>query len=238
MSDYIKLHRSMLEWEWYGKINTKVLFIHMLLKANWKDGKFEGEDIPRGSFISSIHSLAKETNLSVMNVRTALKHLKLTGEITSKTQAKYTVFTVINYDSYQSNNKQINKQVTNSQQAGNKQVTTIEEKKEGKKERNNNIYTHAYEEFWKAYPRKKDKCNAFKKFNARLVEGFSEVELIGAAKEYARECEENQVADKYIKHPSTFLSDAKPFLDYLEKPKIKAELDQQEEDEELVGDDW
>ena len=85
---------------------------------------------------------------------------------------------------------------------------------------------------------KEDKGNAFKKFNARLVDGFSEVELIKAAKEYARECEENQTSEKYIKHPTTFLSDKFPFLDYLEKQKPKAEPEPQEEDEELVGDDW
>ena len=238
MSDYIKLYRSLLKWEWYSNTNTTRVFLHMLLKANWKDGKFEGEVIPRGSFVSSFEKLAKETNLSVMQIRTAVKHLKLTKEITSKSYSKYTVFTVLNYDLFQTDNKQDNKQVTSEQQTDNKQITTIEERKEIKKERNKNIYTCAFEEFWTAYPRKKDKGNAFKKFNARLVEGFSEVELIGAAKEYAKECEENRVADKYIKHPSTFLSNTKPFLDYLEKPKPNAETEPQEEDEELVGDDW
>ena len=54
MSDYIKLYRSLIDWEWYKNINTKVLFIHMLLKANWKDGRFEGKIIPRGSFVSIV----------------------------------------------------------------------------------------------------------------------------------------------------------------------------------------
>lgn len=34
--DYVKISRKILEWEWYTDINTKVLFLHILLKANWK----------------------------------------------------------------------------------------------------------------------------------------------------------------------------------------------------------
>ena len=100
--DYIKLYRDLTEWEWYSDINTCRLFIHMLLKANWKEGNFKGTTVPRGSFISSIGKLADETALTVREVRTGISHLKLTGEVTSKAFSKYTVFTVKNYDLYQS----------------------------------------------------------------------------------------------------------------------------------------
>lgn len=140
--DYIKLSRKLLEWEWYTDVNTCRLFIHMLLKANWKDGRFQGADVPRGSFVSSISRLALETGLSEMQVRTALKHLKATGEVTGCQQAKFTVFTVNNYNKYQADNRVItevqqpcNREVTREQQADNIRVTTIEEKKEVKKGR-------------------------------------------------------------------------------------------------------
>ena len=51
--DYIKLSRKILDWEWYGNINTCRVFIHMLLKAYWKDKKIEGTVIPRGSILPS-----------------------------------------------------------------------------------------------------------------------------------------------------------------------------------------
>ena len=92
--DYIKLSRKILEWEWYSDINTKTLFLHMLLKANWKDGKFQGVDIPRGSFASSYQILALETGLSVKNVRTSLEHLKKTGEVAVNRHPKFSVFTI------------------------------------------------------------------------------------------------------------------------------------------------
>lgn len=101
MTGYVKIDRKILDWEWYKDINTKVLFLHCLLKANWKDGKFEGKIIPKGSFVSSLSKLSIETYLSVREVRTALEHLKSTGELTVIGCAKYSMITVNNYCTYQ-----------------------------------------------------------------------------------------------------------------------------------------
>ena len=103
---FICLFRSFLEWGWYTDINTKVLFVHMLLKANWKEGNFKGTIVPRGSFVSSIVKLAEETGLTGDEVRTAISHLVRTGEITKQSTNKYTVFTVVNYALYQDITKQ------------------------------------------------------------------------------------------------------------------------------------
>ncbi|MGL6199850.1 MAG: hypothetical protein ACRC3H_13055 [Lachnospiraceae bacterium] len=133
--DYLKLYRKFKDWEWYRNINVKTLFIHMLIKANWKDGRFQGQEIKRGSFVSSLQNLSNETTLTVNEIRTAIKHLKSTGEITSKSHSKFTVFTVIGYDDYQGANKQTHSQITSRSHSVNTRLTTIEEKKEGKKER-------------------------------------------------------------------------------------------------------
>ena len=142
---FIKIHRRMLKWEWYKDTNTKVLFLHCLLKANWKDGRFQGIEVPRGSFVTSLSTLSeelssKEQTFTVQNVRTSLKHLTLTGELTSKSYSKYRIITVNKYNEYQVANIVPNKQLTNSQQATNKQLTTIEEKKEKKEMKRNNGY--------------------------------------------------------------------------------------------------
>lgn len=86
-----------------------------------------GETIPRGSFVTSLDSLAKELGLSVQEIRTALKHLISTGELTSKSTNKYRIITVVNYEMYQQVNKQPNSPLTGNQQATNNQLTTIEE---------------------------------------------------------------------------------------------------------------
>lgn len=136
--NYIKINRNILEWEWYKNINTCRLFLHMILKANWKDGKFEGKEIKRGSFVSSVKNLALETELTEREIRTGISHLKKTGEVTSKATNKYTIFTVVNYNIYQANDKQNDKQETNNRHSNDILTTTIEEKKKGKKERNIN----------------------------------------------------------------------------------------------------
>ena len=87
--NYIKVSRSLLDWCWYHDVNTCRLFIHMLLRVNWKRGYFGEEVIERGSFVSSISKLSAETGLSEREVRTALEHLKKTGEVTCNRHAKY-----------------------------------------------------------------------------------------------------------------------------------------------------
>ena len=134
MGSYIKIDRKILDWEWYSDINTCRLFLHMLLRANWKDGRFQGAEVPRGSFISSIRKLSEETGLTEREIRTAISHLKTTGEVTSESHTKYTVFTVKNYGSYQSTNTQSDKQTTGERQADDRRPTTIEEGKKVKRE--------------------------------------------------------------------------------------------------------
>lgn len=121
---FISLHRSLLDWEWYGNKNVRMLFIHLLMRVNWKNSKWQGVEIERGSIVTSIEKLAKETKMSVQEVRTALNKLKSTGEITCKSTNKFTLINVVNFKKFQDKNykfnKQTNKQLTNNQQQYNK----------------------------------------------------------------------------------------------------------------------
>lgn len=146
LNGFISIDRKILEWEWYLDINTKVLFLHCLIMANWKDGRFMGHDIPRGSFVTSLPQLAAQTNLSIRNVRTALSHLKATGELTVKAYSKFSVITVNNYSEYQDTDRQAtdkrqadDRQTAGKRQASDRQATTIEQynnitKEQGNKE--------------------------------------------------------------------------------------------------------
>ena len=86
--------------------------------ANWKNGEFEGRNVKRGSFISSIGNIAKELGMTSDEVRTAVKHLESTGELTKQSASKFTVFTVKNYDLYQ----EVPKQIPNKSQANPEQI--------------------------------------------------------------------------------------------------------------------
>lgn len=126
---HIKLHRSLLNWEWYSDLNTRVLFIHLLLVANWRPERWQGVLVGRGQRATSYSSLASETGLSVQNVRTSLKRLVLTGEITCVPHHKFTVISINNYEKYQDDNRAANTQPTGGQQAVNTPLTTNEEGK-------------------------------------------------------------------------------------------------------------
>lgn len=130
---WVKLHSKFLNWEWYKDKNTKILFIHCLLKANWKDGKFEGIEIPRGSFVTSRKKLAEELEISEQSIRTSLNKLKSTNEITIKSTNKFTIISIVNYEEYQKKQEVVTNEITNiapnEQPTTNQQLTTIEEYK-------------------------------------------------------------------------------------------------------------
>jgi hypothetical protein len=146
---FIKIWKKITEWEWYHHSNTFCLFIHLLIKANYKDGNFLGHTIPRGSLVDGLYSLSEDTGISVQSIRTSLNHLKSTKEITIKSTNKFSIITLCNYENYQDQkneintqiNTQINKQSTNNQQTTNKQLTTIIELKEIKNDKNNTIHS-------------------------------------------------------------------------------------------------
>lgn len=142
---FIKLFRKFLEWEWYDDKNTKILFIHLLLTANWKAKKWHGETIKRGQLITSLSHLSQQTKLTVQQVRTSLDKLVATNDITKHTTSQYTIITIKNYGKYQDNNTQDNKQITNEQQTNNKRITTTKERKNSKNRKKYNIPSHDYD---------------------------------------------------------------------------------------------
>ena len=147
MNGYIKIHRKMVDWGWYSDPVTKVVFLHLLLTANYKETEYRGVKISPGQAVVGINALAEKLGLTSQKVRTALSHLEASGEISRKSTNKFSVVTVVNWAKYQLvddeltiNQQTNNNQLTNKQQTTNKQLTTPKErKKERKKEYKNNI---------------------------------------------------------------------------------------------------
>lgn len=145
---FILLYRQITEWEWYQNPNTFRVFLHVLLKANFTDGRFEGREVKRGQLITSLPKLSVQTKLTVQQVRTALKHLVSTGEITDEGTSQYRIITVIKYDEYQKDNRQNNSQSTDEQQTYNRRATDDQQQynnnnngimEKGNNEKGNNI---------------------------------------------------------------------------------------------------
>ena len=144
---FVKINRSILDWEWWDDIKTFRLFFYCIVRANYQDTIYKGIELKRGQFLTSYDSLIAGTGLTLQEIRTRLEWLEESGEINrqltgkkheinrqltgKKHNANGSIITIVNYDKFQGN-----RLITSKQQANNKQITTdkniknIEERKE------------------------------------------------------------------------------------------------------------
>lgn len=220
---WIKLYCKITEWEWYNDLATKVVFLHLLFTANWKPAEWHGITIERGQRLVSLRNLARDCQLSLQQIRTALKHLNTTHEITQCTVSKYTIITITNYDVYQGDNTLANTEITAKQHDANTGYITIEDRTI---EDNNNLvrdfgqsgkYSSDFEQLWSIYPKKVKKQEAYKAYKCRIYDGYSHNELLYAVQCYAKDCHEYRREKEYIMLCSRFIGPYKTFVDYLPK---------------------
>jgi hypothetical protein len=121
---WVSIHRRMVDWEWYTDIPTKTLMIHCILMANHEDREYRGKLVLRGSFLTGRALLASQTGLSEQEVRTAMRKLINTEELTTISTSKGTHVFVTKYDHYQSSSGRVTNKATNDQPAINQQSTT------------------------------------------------------------------------------------------------------------------
>jgi hypothetical protein len=141
---WIKLHRSIVDWEWYTDANTFRVFMHLLATANHKEARWRGNEVGVAQRITSSGGIADDLHLSRQQVRTSLKKLEKTEEITVKSTNKFLLITLVKWREYQldevEGNQQPNQQVTSKQPASNQQVTTNKNEKNNKNKKNDNKY--------------------------------------------------------------------------------------------------
>lgn len=123
---FVKIWRCIDDWAWSCDPIVLGVFVRMVMMANWKDKQWQGITVKRGQFVSSRHKLAELFGLSDQQMRTVLFKLKSTGEATSTSTSKYTLYTIENYDKFQNDAHAINQQ---SNQQSNQPSTTTKEVK-------------------------------------------------------------------------------------------------------------
>ena len=114
LNGYIKLFRRILNWEWYNKSVIKDVFLHLLLLASFTEKTWRGIVIKEGQVIIGTQKLADDLGLTRQKVRTALKKLEESGEITKDATNKYTLITIVNWREYQGDYKDVSETLTKS----------------------------------------------------------------------------------------------------------------------------
>ena len=103
---WVKLYRSGLDNELFKNSTTWHVWTYCLLKATHKPTKvlIGGKSIllQPGQFIFGRKKASEETKLTERKIRTSLEHLKNTQNLTITSTNKYSIITLINWDSYQS----------------------------------------------------------------------------------------------------------------------------------------
>jgi len=137
MDGWIKLHRKFNKWEWKDSPKHVAVFIDLLLNAQYENSKYRGVVVPAGTLTTSVGAIAKRTGVTSRGVRTVLKDLISTNEVTIKTTPKYSMISMVKWEDYQLGDKVSDNQTTNKRQTSD----NLKEDKKEKKERNNiNIY--------------------------------------------------------------------------------------------------
>lgn len=94
------LWRKITDWGWYKDSDTKAVFLHLLLITNFKDSNYLGHKILKGQCVTGRKMLSAALGLSERQIRTAIRHLKATNEVTATATSKYTIYTLTNFSKY------------------------------------------------------------------------------------------------------------------------------------------
>ena len=141
--DWLKLHRSILDSELFADDWLTRLWIWCLCRANYSNGRFRGEMIERGQFVTGRNSAAAELQVSPSKWYRGIERLQELGCITVSTNSNWTTITVCKYDTYQNATEEIEQKPDSERTSADatsgqvviQRADTIEERNNSKKER-------------------------------------------------------------------------------------------------------
>ena len=168
---YVKMWRKTLDSPIFKNPELFCFWSWCLMKASHKKYKvlvgLTMVELEPGQFVFGRLKASTETGLSERKVRTCLKKLKNFENLTIKTTNKFSIISIINWDTYQqdkpASDQQSDQQVTNNRPTSDQQVTTNKNNKHIKN-KEKNIYTSNFLLFWELYPKKVGKGFAFKAY--------------------------------------------------------------------------
>jgi predicted phage replisome organizer len=193
-----------------------IIYLKMLLLSLKNEGKIYFDEVCE----NFSDELSLEIDEDVENVQMTLSYLQSKGLLEIINDSEYFMSDIpamIGSESESANRvrKHREKQKTlqcNAQTLlGNSEVT--KGNTEIEKEKEKDIYSNEFEQFWSIYPRKVDKKKALKSFKSCL-KNYSLDTVLKGTKKYALQVKHTE--KQYIKHPATFLNN-ESFIDGFEE---------------------
>ena len=177
-----------------------------------------------GQFIFGRKAWSKLTKISEQRIRTLIEKLIEDNMITLVHRTnRFSIYQITNYAKFNHQPALVpegfeglrNQQPTSSQPAANQQLTTNEEGTKKDKE----LYIDHFEEFWKLYPKKTAKSEAFKCWKKLITNKVSREVLAVAARGYAKTVKGKD--QQFTLQASTFLGPKKRYEDFITQESDK-----------------
>ena len=105
MQGYIKLHRKILDNGVFADAELLKVFVWCILKANTTPNVVYGRKVDVGEFITGRITASEELHLKPSTIYKRLQRLKAQGYIDISSTTKNSLITVVNYKSYQLDDK-------------------------------------------------------------------------------------------------------------------------------------
>jgi hypothetical protein len=164
---HVKLWRKSLDSGLIQNPNLWTFWTWCLLRASWKERdcvfNMQVVKLEPGQFIFGRKAASDELMMTQQVIRTCLKKLKTMQKLTIKTTNRYSIISIVKWDTYQqqqpADNQQVNQQLTSSQPTTNQQLTTNKNSKElnNGKELKKEQRLISFNKFWELYDKKVDK---------------------------------------------------------------------------------
>ena len=91
---WVKLHRKLLEWEWYGDAHMVHLLVHLLLTASHERKEYKGLTIKRGQLATTTKELSEALGTSRTSIWRRLKRLEMERFVELEVKQKETIVVI------------------------------------------------------------------------------------------------------------------------------------------------
>lgn len=208
MDGWIKMYRKIEDNPVVCKDNDYYrVWHHLLYNATHQERVVifnnQKKTVYPGQYITGRKLIADKCNVSESKVERILKWFENDQQIEQQTTTKGRLITILNWELYQ-NTEQQNEQIVGNTQTMLKQRTITNKNEKNVKNERNNISIAQFEEFWKAYPKKRNKETCLKWYMKNKPTEEEQKQILLAIAFFKND--QQWKDEQYIPYPSTFLN--------------------------------